>query len=76
MIFFHQEWILGNAWPYPVDQSPLPADTAAATLHSGAVVPPTGGFFAPAPEYWDPVFGNIYCQPGLHQLLLVNLQLV
>ena len=20
-----QEWILGNAWPYPVDQSPLPA---------------------------------------------------
>ena len=34
--------------------------TAAATLHSAAVVPPTGGFFAP--EYWDPVFGNIYWQ--------------
>ena len=34
--------------------------TAAATLNSGAVVPPTGGFFAP--EYWDPVFGNIYWQ--------------
>ena len=68
--------ILSNAWPYPVDQSALPAPPQPPHLYS-AVFPPTNFFHqkvntlhsgAVAPTV-DPVLG---ISTGRHQLL-VNL---
>ena len=78
--------ILSNAWPYPVDQSPLPAPPQPPHLHS-AVFPPTNFFHQkvntlhsgavaptggfPAPECGSSV-GNIYWQTSAASQSLVG----